>query len=91
MAIAESNTIQLTTLKEVAHNELKRLEIKRKLDDVDHEIVEQSKRIQLAKQKGRSLSKSERDEILRLIEKQRKLSNELDNLHLPGYTIPFLT
>lgn len=91
MAIAESNTIQLTTLKEVAHNEMKRLEIKRKLDDVDHEIVEQSKRIQLAKQKGRSLTKSERDEILRLIEKQRKLSNELDSLHLPGYTIPFLT
>jgi transcriptional adapter 3 len=91
MAIAESNTSQLTTLKEVAHNELKRLEIKRKLDDVDHEIVEQSKRVQLAKQKGRSLSKSERDEILRLIEKQRKLSNELDSLQLPGYTIPFLT
>jgi len=91
IAIAESNTSQLTTLKEVAHNELKRLEIKRKLDDVDHEIVEQTKRVQLAKQKGRSLSKSERDEILRLIEKQRKLSNELDNLHLPGYTTNILT
>lgn len=91
MAIAESNTSQLSTLKEVAHNEFKRIEIKRKLDDVDHEIVEQTKRVQLAKQKGRSLSKNERDEILRLIEKQRKLSNELDNLQLPGYTTPFLT
>lgn len=91
MAMAESNTSQLTALKEVAHNELKRLEIKRKLDDVDHEIVEQNKRVQLAKQKGRSLAKSERDEILRLIEKQRKLSNELDSLQLPGYAIPFLT
>lgn len=90
MTIGESNTSQLTTLKEVAHNELKRLEIKRKLDDVDHEIVEHSKRIQLAKQKGRSLTKSEREEILRLIEKQKKLSNELDNLAVPGYTIPFL-
>jgi transcriptional adapter 3 len=90
IAIAESNTSQLTTLKEVAHKELKRLDIKRKLDDVDHEIVEQSKRVQLAKQKGRSLTKSERDEILRLIEKQRKLSNELENLQLPGYAIPFL-
>lgn len=91
MAIAEFNTTQLSTLKGVAHNELKRLEIKRKLDDVDHEIVEQNKRVQLAKQKGRSLNKSERDEILRLIEKQKKLSNELDNLAVPGYTIPFLT
>ncbi|KAG5672960.1 hypothetical protein PVAND_003047 [Polypedilum vanderplanki] len=91
IAIAESNTSQLTTLKEVAHKELKRLEIKRKLDDVDHEIVEQNKRVQLAKQKGRSLTKSERDEILRLIDKQRKLSNELENLSIPGYTIPFLT
>lgn len=90
MTIAESNTSQLTTLKEVAHNELKRLEIKRKLDDVDHEIVEQNKRVQMAKQKGRALSKSERDEIFRLIEKQKKLSNELDNLFVPGYTIPFL-
>jgi transcriptional adapter 3 len=90
IAISESNTSQLTTLKEVALNELKRHEIKRKLDDVDHEIVEQNKRVQLAKQKGRSLSKSERDEILRLIEKQRKLSNELENLKLPGYSIPFL-
>lgn len=91
MAIAEFNTTHLTTLKGVAHNELKRLEIKRKLDDVDHEIVEQNKRVQLAKQKGRTLNKNERDEILRLIEKQKKLSNELDNLAVPGYTIPFLT
>lgn len=92
MANAEFNTTQLSTLKSVAHNELKRLEIKRKLDDVDHEIVEQNKRVQLAKQKGRSLTKSERDEILRLIDKQKKLSNELDNLAVPGYgTIPFLT
>lgn len=91
MTMAEFNTNQLSTLKEVAHNELKRLEIKRKLDDVDHEIVEHNKRVQVAKQKGRTLTKSERDEILRLIEKQKKLSNELDNLAVPGYTIPFLT
>jgi transcriptional adapter 3 len=91
MAIAESNTSQLSTLKEVALEEMKRLEIKRKLDDVDHDIIEQHKRIQLAKQKGRSLSKAERDEILRLTEKQRKLSNELDCLNVPGYTMGFLT
>lgn len=91
MAIAESNTSQLTTLKDVAHNEIKRLDVKRKLDDVDHEIIEQHKRIQLAKQKGRTLSKSERDEILRLTEKQKKLSQELDCLVQPGYTMSFLT
>jgi transcriptional adapter 3 len=91
MAIAESNTSQLTTLKEVALDEMKRLEIKRKLDDVDHEIIEQHKRIQLAKQKGRSLSKAERDEILRLTDKQKKLSHELDCLKVPGYTMGFLT
>lgn len=90
MAIAESNTSQLTTLKDVALNEIKRLDIKRKLDDVDHEIIEQHKRIQLAKQKGRLLSKAEREEILRLTEKQKKLSSELDSLHVPGYTMPFL-
>lgn len=91
MAIAESNTNQLSTLKEVALDEIKRLEIKRKLDDVDHEIIEQHKRIQLAKQKGRVLSKAERDEILRLTEKQKKLSHELDCLKVPGYTMGFLT
>ncbi|CRL02073.1 CLUMA_CG015135, isoform A [Clunio marinus] len=91
MAIAESNTSQLATLKEVALNEIKRLEIKKKLDDVDHEIIEHHKRIQLAKQKGRSLPKSERDEILRLTEKQKKLSHELDCLNVPGYTLSFLT
>lgn len=91
MAIAESNTSQLTTLKDHAIDEIKRLEVKRKLDDVDHEIIEQHKRIQLAKQKGRSLSKPEREEILRLTEKQKKLSNELDNLAVPGYTMNFLT
>lgn len=92
MAIAESNTSQLTMLKEVALNEIKRLEIKRKLDDVDHDIIEQHKKLQLAKQKGRVLSKSERDDILRLTEKQKKLSNELDCLTVPGYTtMGFLT
>lgn len=91
MAIAESNTNQLTMLKEVAVNELKRLEIKRKLDDVDHEIIEQYKRLQLAKQKGRSLTKSERDEILRLTEKQQKLSQQLDFLSVPGYTTELLS
>lgn len=91
MAIAESNTSQLTKLKEVALDEIKRLDVKRKLDDVDHEIVEQHKRIQLAKQKGRPLSKGERDEILRLTEKQKKLSQELDCLNVPGYTMGFLS
>lgn len=86
MAIAESNTSQLTMVKEVALNEMKRLEIKRKLDDVDHEIIEQHKRLQLAKQKGRSMTKSERDEILRLTEKQQKLSQQMDCLVVPGYT-----
>lgn len=91
MAIGESNTNQLTMLKEVAVNELKRIEIKRKLDDVDHEIIEQYKRLQLAKQKGRSLTKSERDEILRLTEKQQKLSQQLDYLVVPGYTKELLS
>jgi len=91
VAIAESNTSQMVTLKEVAQDELKRLEIKRKLDDVDHEIIEQHKRIQLAKQKGRSLSKNEREDILRLTEKQKKLSSELDALKVPGYPCGFLT
>lgn len=91
MAIAESNTSQLTALKVMALDEIKRLEIKRKLDDVDSQIIEQHKRIQLAKQKGRSLSKPERDEILRLTEKQKKLSHELDCLNVSGYTKEFLT
>jgi transcriptional adapter 3 len=86
MAIAESNTSQLTQLKEVSLNEMKRLEIKRKLDDVDHEIIEQHKRLQLAKQKGRSMTKSERDEILKLTAQQQKLSQQLDCLIVPGYT-----
>ena len=90
VAIADFNTSELHKLQGAAKEEMKRLEIKRKLDDVDQEVIEQHKRILLAKQKGRQLTKQEREDILRLTEKQKKLSTELDEVQIPGYNLNFL-
>jgi transcriptional adapter 3 len=85
-AIAKFNTSELLKLQSIAKDEMRRLEIKRKLDDVDQEILETHEKLLLAKQKGRKMSKQERDDIVRLTDKQKKLTTEMENIKIPGYT-----
>ncbi|XP_055906242.1 transcriptional adapter 3-B isoform X2 [Eupeodes corollae] len=82
-AIAEYNATELRRLQEAAKCEIRRLEIKRKLDVVDHEILEAYKRTVQAKQKRRLLSPEEQEEIFRLTAEQKRLSDQLDKAPNP--------
>lgn len=79
MANAEFNTSELLKLQAAAKEEMKRLDIKRKLDDVDQEIIEMHKQITVAKQKKRQLTQDEKDDVLRLANKQKKLADQLES------------
>jgi transcriptional adapter 3 len=81
-SIAEYNSNELRKLHSAAKDEMKRLEIKRKLDTVDQEIIETYKRVTEAKLKRRPLTKQDRDEIYRLTAEQKKLSDQLEAM--PG-------
>ncbi|XP_059622522.1 transcriptional adapter 3-B [Phlebotomus argentipes] len=82
-AIAEYNSNELKKLYTLAKDEMRRLELKRKLDSVDQEIIETYKKVVAAKQKRRELTKQERDEIFRLTEEQKKLSDQLEAMLAP--------
>lgn len=84
-AIAEYNKNELQMLHAAAKEEMKRLEIKRKLDAVDQEIVESYKKVWAAKQKRRPLTKQERQEIFTLVEKQKQLAAQLEMMRTPGF------
>ncbi|XP_055314395.1 transcriptional adapter 3-like [Sitodiplosis mosellana] len=84
-AIAEFNRNELKTLKAVAKDEMKRLDMKRKLDRIDQEIIEAYKRIFAAKQKRRPLTKHERNEIYRLVDEQKRLADQLETMPNPGF------
>lgn len=84
-AIADYNKNELKTLHDAAKVEMKRLEIKRRLDVVDQEIIESYKKVWAIKQKKRPLTKQERDEIFRLTEEQKRLSDLLETMPIPGY------
>ncbi|GAB0096415.1 transcriptional adapter 3 [Sergentomyia squamirostris] len=84
-AIAEYNSNELKKLYALAKDEMKRLELKRKLDTVDQDIIETYKKVVAAKQKRRELTKQERDEIFRLTEEQKKLSDQLEAMPAPGF------
>lgn len=79
-AISEHNSSALKRLREAACDEIKRLEIKRKLDVVDHEILETYKKTVQSKAKRRPLAAEEQQEVLRLTTEQKTLSDELDRL-----------
>ncbi|XP_037033475.1 transcriptional adapter 3 [Bradysia coprophila] len=83
-SIAEYNYEELKKLQKAAKDEIKRLEVKRKLDAVDQEIIEMYKKIGLIKQKRRPLTKQERDEVFRLTEEQKRISDQLEAMKVPG-------
>lgn len=85
-AIAEYNKSELKMLHAAAKEEMKRLEIKRKLDAVDQELIESYKKVWAAKQKRRPLTKQERAEIFRLSDEQKQLSAQLEMMPMPGFT-----
>ncbi|XP_031628150.1 transcriptional adapter 3-like [Contarinia nasturtii] len=84
-AIAEFNRDELKLLKTAAKGEMKRQEIKRKIDRIDKEIIDAHKRVLAAKQKRRPLSKHERTDIYRLVEEQKRLSDLLESMPIPGF------
>lgn len=79
-AIAEYNSSELRRLQTAAKAELQRLEIKRKLDGIDQEIIEMYKKVVIAKQKRRPLTSEEQEEIFRLTQEQRKLCKQLESM-----------
>lgn len=84
-AISEHNLTELKSLREAALEEMKRLETKRKLDLVDQELIESYKKVWLAKQKRRPLTKQERADIYRLSEEQKNLAAQLEAIPMPGF------
>nr|XP_029713754.1 transcriptional adapter 3-like [Aedes albopictus] len=86
--IAEYNSNEIRKLQSMAQDEMKRIEVKRKLDRVDQEIIECYKKIMAARLKRRPLTKQERDEAYRLAEEQKRLSDQLELMPVHG---PFAT
>lgn len=82
--IAEYNSNEIRKLQSMAQDEMKRIEVKRKLDRVDQEIIECYKKITAAKLKRRPLTKQERDEAYRLAEEQKRLSDQLELMPVHG-------
>lgn len=87
VGIAKFNTNELLKLQSIANEELKRLEIKRKLDDVDQKVLEMHEKMVANKQTGHKMTKQERDEIFRLTEEQKNLSYKLDQIKVPGFSV----
>ncbi|KAH8281253.1 hypothetical protein KR018_003002 [Drosophila ironensis] len=81
-AVAQFNSEELKRLRAAASEEIKRNDVKRKLDTVDQEILECYKRMlqYRAKRKGHTIE--ERQEILRLTNEQRLLVEQLERMHL---------
>ncbi|XP_055594107.1 transcriptional adapter 3 [Uranotaenia lowii] len=82
--IAEYNSNEIRKLQSMAQDEMKRIEVKRKLDRVDQEIIESFKKILAARLKRRPLTKQERDEAYRLVEEQKRLSDQLERMPVHG-------
>lgn len=76
--IAEYNYAELQKLRQQAKTEMRRLEVKRQLDVVDQKIVEMCKQVA---QKRRRLTESERTDVLRLTEQQKRLSDQLETFN----------
>lgn len=83
-AIAEYNSSELNKLHSAAKAEMDRLEVKRQLDAVELEISEMSKKIVATKLKRRPITKQEREEIFRLTDEQKRLSDQLESMPIPG-------
>ncbi|KAM7348408.1 transcriptional adaptor 3 [Cochliomyia hominivorax] len=79
-SIAEYNSGALRRLHDAASEEIKRLDVKRKLDLIDQEILETYKRTLQNKAKRKPLSPEEQQEIYRLTTEQKNLSNQLERM-----------
>ncbi|XP_037937174.1 transcriptional adapter 3-A [Teleopsis dalmanni] len=75
--ISDYNSKALRQLKTASANEIKRLEIKRKLDLVDQEILETYKRTVQNKAKQKPITAEEQQEVFRLTAEQKSLSDQL--------------
>lgn len=85
-AIAEYNSNALKRLHDAASEEIKRLEVKRKLDAIDQELLETYKRTLQNKAKRKPMSPEEQQEIYRLTAEQKNLSDQLEHMqsnHFP--------
>ncbi|KAH8420390.1 hypothetical protein KR009_009877 [Drosophila setifemur] len=80
-SVAQFNSEELKRLRSAASEEIKRIDLKRKLDTVDQEILECYKRLlqYRAKRKGHTIE--EKQEILRLTNEQRLLADQLERMH----------
>lgn len=82
--IAEYNSNEIRKLQSMAKDEMKRIEVKRKLDRVDQEIMDSYQKVIAARLKRRPLTKQERDEVYRLTEEQKRLSDQLELMPVHG-------
>lgn len=78
--IAEYNSGALKRLHDAASEEIKRLDVKRKLDSIDQEILETYRRTLQNKAKRKPLTAEEQQEIYRLTNEQKNLSNQLERM-----------
>uniref|UniRef100_A0A2M3Z8Q2 Putative histone acetyltransferase pcaf/saga/ada subunit tada3l/ngg1 n=1 Tax=Anopheles braziliensis TaxID=58242 RepID=A0A2M3Z8Q2_9DIPT len=82
--IAEYNSNEIRKLQSMAKDEMKRIDVKRKLDRVDQELMECYQKVIAARLKRRPLTKQERDEVYRLTEEQKRLSDQLEHMPVHG-------
>ncbi|XP_063706920.1 transcriptional adapter 3 [Culicoides brevitarsis] len=83
-AIGEYNANELRKLHTAAVEEMRRLDVKKQLEAKDQEIIEFYRKLQMNRQKHRPLTKAEKDEVIRLCEEQRRLSEHLETFTPPG-------
>ncbi|KAH8387115.1 hypothetical protein KR093_004854 [Drosophila rubida] len=83
-AVAQFNSEELKRLRAAASEEIKRIELKRKLDTIDQEILECYKRMLQYRAKRKGHSSDEKQEILRLTTEQRTLAEQLERMQLLG-------
>ncbi|EDV99647.1 transcriptional adapter 3 [Drosophila grimshawi] len=83
-AVAQFNSDELKRLRSAASDEIKRIELKRKLDTIDQEILECYKRMLQYRAKRKGHTAEERQEIMRLTSEQRALAEQLERMQLMG-------
>ncbi|KAH8416587.1 hypothetical protein KR222_010462 [Zaprionus bogoriensis] len=83
-SVAQYNCDELKRLRADASEEIKRIELKRKLDTVDQEILECYKRMLQYRAKRKGHTAEEKQEILRLTSEQRALAEQLERMQMLG-------
>lgn len=83
-SVAQFNCDELKRLRADASQEIKRIELKRKLDTIDQEILECYKRMLQYRAKRKGHTAEEKQEILRLTSEQRALAEQLERMQVLG-------